>query len=48
MERHADSYIAYLLGVQGIVIAERESYEEALADAQSALRFHLETFKIHH
>jgi predicted RNase H-like HicB family nuclease len=44
VEKHTDGYIAYPLGVQGIVVGEGESYEEALADAQSALRFHVETF----
>lgn len=44
VERHADGYIAYPLGVQGIVVGEGDSYEDALADAQSALRFHIETF----
>ena len=44
VEKHDDGYIAYPLGVQGIVIGEGESYEEALKDAESALRFHIETF----
>jgi predicted RNase H-like HicB family nuclease len=44
VERHADGYLAYPLGVQGIVVGEGESYEDALADAHSALRFHIETF----
>ncbi len=44
VEKHDDGYIAYLLGVQGIVIGEGETYEEALKDAESALCFHIETF----
>ncbi len=44
VEKHDDGYIAYPLGVQGIVIGEGESYEEALKNAESALYFHIETF----
>jgi predicted RNase H-like HicB family nuclease len=44
MEKHADGYVAYPLGVQGVVVGEGDSYEEALSDVKSALRFHLETF----
>ncbi|MDJ0844782.1 MAG: type II toxin-antitoxin system HicB family antitoxin [Crocosphaera sp.] len=44
VQKHDDGYIAYPLGVQGIVIGEGESYEEAFKDAESALHFHLETF----
>jgi predicted RNase H-like HicB family nuclease len=44
VEKHADGYIAYPLGIQGIVLGEGNTYEEALADVKSALRFHVETF----
>ena len=44
VEKHADGYVAYPLGVQGVVVGEGETYEEALADVKSALQFHLETF----
>jgi predicted RNase H-like HicB family nuclease len=44
VEKHPDGYIAYPLGIEGVVIGEGESYEEALEDAKSALRFHIETF----
>ena len=44
IEKHADGYIAYPLGLKGVVIGEGDSYEEALADVKSAIRFHLETF----
>ncbi len=44
VEKHDDGYIAYPLRVQGIVIGEGESSEEALKDAESALNFHIETF----
>lgn len=44
IEKHADGYVAYPLGLKGVVVGEGDSYEEALADVKSAIRFHLETF----
>lgn len=44
VEKHADGYVAYPLGVKGVVVGEGDTYEEALADVKSAIKFHLETF----
>ena len=44
VEKHPDGYVAYPLGVKGVVVGEGDTYEEALADVKSALRFHVETF----
>ena len=44
VEKHADGYVAYPLGLKGTVVGEGGSYEEALADVKSAIWFHLETF----
>jgi predicted RNase H-like HicB family nuclease len=45
VEKHADGYVAYPLGLKGIVVVgEGDTYEEALADVKSAIRFHAETF----
>jgi len=44
IEKHPDGYVSYPLGLKGVVVGEGDSYEEALADVQSAIRFHLETF----
>lgn len=44
VEKHPDGYVAYPLGVKGAVIGAGDTYEEALADVQSAIRFHVETF----
>jgi predicted RNase H-like HicB family nuclease len=44
VERHPDGYIAYPLGLKGVVVGQGDKYEEALADVQSAIRFHIETF----
>ena len=44
VEKHADGYVAYPLGMKGVVVGEGNSYEEVLADVKSAIRFHIETF----
>ena len=44
VEKHADGYVAYPVGLKGIVVAQGDSYEEALTEARSAIEFHLETF----
>jgi hypothetical protein len=44
VEKHPDGYVAFPLGVEGVVVGEGESYELALADLESALRFHAATF----
>jgi predicted RNase H-like HicB family nuclease len=44
IEKHSDGYIAYPLGLKGAVIGAGDTYEEALADVKSAIRFHIETF----
>jgi len=44
IEKHSDGYVAYPVGIKGIVVGEGDTYEEALKDVQSALKFHIETF----
>ena len=44
VEKHPDGYVAYPLGLQGAVVAQGNTYEEALADVKSAIQFHVETF----
>ena len=44
VEKHADGYVAYPLGMKGIVVGEGSTHEESLADVKSAIRFHIETF----
>jgi len=44
IEKHADGYVAYPVGIKGVVVGEGDSFDEALRDVQSALRFHIETF----
>jgi len=44
VEKHPDGYVAYPLGLKGVVVGQGATYEEALADVKSAIRFHIETF----
>jgi len=44
VEKHPDGYVAYLLGLKGIVVGQGYTYEQALSDVKSAIRFHIETF----
>ncbi|MEA3222604.1 MAG: type II toxin-antitoxin system HicB family antitoxin [Thermodesulfobacteriota bacterium] len=44
VEKHPDGYVAYPLGLKGVVVGQGNTYEEALSDVKSAIRFHIETF----
>ncbi len=44
VERHPDIYMAYPIGLKGVVIGQGDSYEAALEDVKSAIQFHLDTF----
>ena len=46
VEKHPDGYVAYPLGLKGVVVGEGNTYEEALANVKSAIAFHIETFGI--
>ena len=44
VERHSDGYVAYPLGLMGVVVGQGDTYEAALSDVESAIHFHVETF----
>ncbi len=44
VEKHPDGYVAYPLGLKGVVVGEGDSFEEAMEDVKSAIRFHVDTF----
>jgi predicted RNase H-like HicB family nuclease len=44
VEKHLDGYVAYPLGLKGVVVGQGDTYEAALADVKSAIAFHIETF----
>ena len=44
MEKHADGYIAYPVGIEGVVVGQGNTFEEALRDVKSAIKFHVKAF----
>jgi len=44
VEKHPEGYVAYPLGLKGVVVGEGDTYEEALQNVKSAIKFHIETF----
>lgn len=44
IERHPDGFVAYPLGVRGVVVGRGETAEEARTDTTSALRRHVGPF----
>jgi hypothetical protein len=44
VERRPDGFVAYPLGVRGVVVGQGDTAEEALADVTSAIRLHQDTF----
>ena len=44
VEKHSDGYVAYPLGLKGVVVGEGDSYDAALADVRSAIKFHIDSF----
>ncbi len=44
VEEHADGFVAYPVGLRGAVVGQGDTYDEAIADVVSAIRFHIETF----
>lgn len=44
VEEHSDGFVAYPLGLAGIVVGQGDTYDGAVADAKSAIVFHIESF----
>jgi predicted RNase H-like HicB family nuclease len=44
IERHDDGYVGYPLGLKGVIVGEGDTFDEALQDVKSAIKFHIETF----
>lgn len=44
VEKHPEGYVAYPVGMKGVVVGQGDTYAEALADVKSAINFHVETF----
>ncbi len=41
---HRGNYVAYPIGVEGVVVVQGATFEEALESVKAATRFHIETF----
>lgn len=44
VEKHPDGYVAYPLGIKGVVVGQGDTYEEVLSDVTSDIRFHIQSF----
>ncbi len=44
VEQHPDGFVAYPLGLKGVVVGQGDTAAAAQADCESAMRFHVETF----
>jgi len=44
VEKHPDGYVAYPLGLKGVVVGDGDTYEDVLENVKSAIEFHIETF----
>ena len=44
VQRSEEGYVAYPLGLKGVVVSDGDTFEEALDNIRSAIVFHIETF----
>lgn len=44
LEKLIDGFVAYPLGIPGIIVGEGDTYEEALNNVKSAIQFHIASF----
>ena len=44
IEKHPEGYVAYPVGLNGVVVGQGDTRQEAIADVESAIKFHIETF----
>jgi len=44
VQRSEEGYVAYPLGLKGVVVGDGDTFEEALENVKSAIAFHIETF----
>ncbi len=44
VEKTEDGYVAYPLGLRGVVVSDGQTFEEALGSIKRAIAFHIETF----
>lgn len=44
VEQHVDGFVAYPVGLRGVIVGQGDTHNEAVADVTSAIQFHAETF----
>jgi predicted RNase H-like HicB family nuclease len=44
VEQHSDGFVAYPVGLRGVIVGQGDTREEAITDVTSAIQFHVETF----
>lgn len=44
VEHHEDGFVAYPVGMNGVVLGQGDTMEDAVRDLRSAIQFHIETF----
>ncbi len=44
VEKHTDGYVAYPIGLKGVVIGQGDTDKESVEDVTSAIRFCVEAF----
>lgn len=44
VEEHVDGFVAYPLGLAGVVVGQGDTYDNAIEDVKSAITFHIDSF----
>jgi len=44
IEKHPEGYMAYALGLKGMVLGQGDTYEDTITDIRAAIRAHIETY----
>jgi len=44
VQRTPEGYVAYPIGLRGVVVTDGETFEEVLVNVKQAIAFHIETF----
>ena len=42
--KEEDGYVAFPIGLKGVVVSDGDTYEEAYNNIKQAIKFHIETF----
>jgi predicted RNase H-like HicB family nuclease len=46
VEKYPDTYVAYPVGMKGVVVSQGDTFEETIESIKSAIKFHIETFGV--